>query len=372
MTTEQRPGSIFTLGEGQKSTLKSHLGTTPGLVPSEHVSIAQISAAARQVGRFSRRQEHWGSIRYDFARDEFSAEVRPGTIPLPTSPIGLGWIVIGGCNKHCIHCYGNAEQLPRQILPTADCLAIADRIAEANVMRVTLSGGEPMLRDDLPKIVASLHNHGISVILGTNGSKISEMNVADLLICTRVEISLDGSKRETNNKIRLSRACDGDSWAETIAAISLCLRAGVAVRVLTTINAYNQDQLVEMAGLLTGLGVTDWALSWTLRAGRAVQNWDRLCPDERRVLQQMSLIRRSYPMLQLRYSNRSKYNKYYCLILPDGQIATEDVMLGKKIQMGSLVGTPIAEFWNEAHYNLDQHFRKWVGRRIRPTRPKYV
>lgn len=228
-----------------------------------------------------------------------------------------------------------------------------------------------MLRDDLPIIMESLHNQGISVILGTNGSKVSESTVADLLLCTRVEISLDGSDKDTNNHIRLSRSLNGDSWTETLQSISLCLRAGVAVRVLTTINAYNQSQLADMAGLLVKLGVTDWALSWTVPAGRAIQNWERLRPEEGRILKQIDLIRDQYPTLQLRYSNRLKYNKYYCLILPDGQLATEDVMLGKKVPLGALANTPIADFWNEAHYNLDQHFKKWVGDKIVPARLKY-
>ena len=87
------------------------------------------------------REEQWGVIRYNFQADEFTADVRQGQDPEPFSPIGIGWVIIGGCNLECIHCYGNLEQLPRVVLSTTNCLAIVDRIIEAKVMRVTISGG---------------------------------------------------------------------------------------------------------------------------------------------------------------------------------------------------------------------------------------
>lgn len=312
------------------------------------------------------RDEPWGRITYRQSTDEFSAEVKNDADPIPTTPIGIGWVIIGGCNLKCIHCYGNAEELPKIVLSTADCMRIVDRIAEAKVMRVVISGGEPLLRGDTFDIIGALSENDVSVVLGTNGAFIERENVEWLRTCTRVEVSLDASTREKNNHIRPSRQKHGDAWLETMRAIELCLKYGVRLRVLTAVNAWNQHDLVEMAALLQSRGVTDWAVSWTIPAGRARRDFERLRPETATVEMQIETARRVHPSLTIRYSNRTvAHNRFYCLILPDGQMATEDLGLSKKIAFGSVIDTPIVDMWRQDHYNLPQHFEKWVAGRVR-------
>jgi MoaA/NifB/PqqE/SkfB family radical SAM enzyme len=313
----------------------------------------------------SSREEKWGQILYDVANDEFRAEVIGNSIPTPKSPVGIGWIIIGGCNLKCIHCYGNAEALPSVVLSTNDSFQIVDKIIEAGVMRVVISGGEPLLRDDIFPIMQRLVDGGVSVILGTNGSFIDKDNVNQLKICTRVEISLDASTLDLNNKLRPSRQKFGNAWQETLDALSLCVEHNVQVRVLTTLNSWNQNQILDMAKVLSDLGIVDWALSWTVPAGRARGIYELLQPDQSVIEEGVKFARIKYPSIFVRYSNRgSEYNRFYCLILPDGQIATEDVLLGHKVTFGSLLEKTIPEMWNTENFNLEHHFRKWVGGRI--------
>ncbi|MBY0473198.1 radical SAM protein [Patescibacteria group bacterium] len=312
------------------------------------------------------RDEIWGRVIYNRQNDEFSAEVMNGDQPLPSSPIGIGWVIVGGCNLKCIHCYGNVEELPSVVLSTNECLTIAERIIEARVMRVVISGGEPLLRDDIFSIVQKLVDGGVSVVLGTNGSFIEQENVESLRVCTRVEISLDAATSELNNRIRPSRQRRGNAWQETLQAIKLYVKHNINLRVLTALNVWNQSQIVEMSAVLNDLGVRDWALSWTIPAGRARSIYQQLRPEQDVINEGVQKARRAYPSMSIRYSYReSDFNRFYCLILPDGQIATEDVSLGTKITFGSLLEQPIATAWNCNNYNLPHHFEKWVGGRLR-------
>lgn len=312
------------------------------------------------------REEPWGFLYYNYKNDEFSAEILQGEEPIPYSPIGIGWIIIGGCNLKCVHCYGNIEQLPNIMLSTTDCLFIADRIIEANIMRVTISGGEPMLRDDIFRIIQKFYDNNISIILGTNGTFIQKENVNNLQMCTKVEISLDANTRNLNNRIRQSRQKSGNAWDEAINAITLCVDHKINLRVLTALNSLNQNSLLGMASLLEYLGVKDWGISWTIPAGRAFPIYDWLKPNEKIIENNLVQIRQMHPSMNIRYSNRTlpKFNKFYCLILPDGQIGTEDINLGRKIYFGSIFTNPISLLWNDQNYNLKRHFEKWVGDRI--------
>lgn len=311
------------------------------------------------------RDEPWGKIIYNFEKDSFSAIVAGNKEPLPSSPIGIAWLVIGGCNLKCIHCYGNAEELSKIVLSTKEILHIVDKIIEAKVMRVVLCGGEPMLRNDIFEVIERLVRGGVSVVLGTNGSFITDKNVDRLKICTRVEISLDGSTSGLNNYIRPSRIRSGDSWKETIRALRLCLKSNIKLRVLTAVNSYNQEDIVNIAGLLHDIGVSDWALSWTIPAGRARFIFERLRPTKEIVGSNVQKARMSYPDMTIRYSHRgSTFTKFYCLIFPDGQIGTEDFFAGDKIMYGSLLEKSIESVWSADNYNLPNHFKKWVGDRV--------
>lgn len=313
------------------------------------------------------REESWGKIYYRFDTDEFRAEVQQtGVEPLPSFPIGVGWIIIGGCNLKCIHCYGNLEALPRIVMSTDNCMTIVDRIIEAKVMRVVISGGEPLLRDDIFSIIKKFHRNGVSIVLGTNGSFIQPTNVRNLKLCTRVEVSLDAMNPELNNRIRPSRQKRGNAWDETMNAIKLCLDAGINLRILTTLNVWNQHQILGMANVLDFCGVNDWGISWTIPAGRALPIYSQLRPQEETVEPNLAEVRRLYPNIRIRYSNRATtgFSRFYCLILPDGQMSTEDMEQGKKMSFGSLLEQPIAVAWNGENYNLHQHFAKWVGDRV--------
>jgi len=88
-------------------------------------------------------------------------------------------------------CYGNAEQLPRNALSLSECLRVVNAIKDAGIMRVVISGGEPLLLPHLPQVVQALTMKDISVVVGTNGTFLSDENIEAFRGCTRIEISLD-------------------------------------------------------------------------------------------------------------------------------------------------------------------------------------
>lgn len=314
------------------------------------------------------RTEGWGRISYDTARDEFLAEVLPGMAPVPEAPIGVGWLVIGACDKACIQCYGNVEELPKKSLTTDQCLEVVKRLGEANVLRVVISGGEPTLRKDVFVIIRALTDLGISTILGTNGAYVSPQNVRSLLSCTRVEISVDAPAQELNDRIRPSRHT-GSSWRDAWTAIDLCIAEGARVRVLTALNSLNENCIGDMARVLAERGVYDWAISWTIPAGRARRKYEDLRPRGPAIAEQVERARQAHPDLNIRYSSRIvTYDRFYFLILPDGQVATQHLH-GTKEAFGSALEQPIRDFWNTKNFNLEAHFSKWIGGRINELSP---
>ena len=82
------------------------------------------------------------------------------------------------CNHTCAHCYNcwkNPVDYPRGRLSTRETLELYAKILdETGASLVSLSGGEPMLREDIHEIIAFLNNRGVAVNLITNGSLLPE------------------------------------------------------------------------------------------------------------------------------------------------------------------------------------------------------
>ena len=317
------------------------------------------------LDRVSSRRENWGEIYYRYREDEFFAVANEGDSLSPSAPLGVGWVILGQCNLQCIHCYGNAEALPSRFLRGEAVMKVADRLVEAEVMRVVISGGEPLLHPDIFDVIQRLIDGRVSVVLGTNGTHITESKLENLRPCTRVEVSLDGDTPRLNNGLRPSRALGGNAWLETQRAIRLCVEGGIRLRVLTTLNRYNQNRIEALAGLLSEWGVRDWALSWTLPAGRALPIYGELRPDESQVSVALERVIANHPEMTIRSSNRTvDHDRYYVLVLPDGTLATEAMNEGAKVVFGSLLDARLASMWTDRNYNFSAHVRKWLGSRV--------
>src|SRR4029434_3845650 len=69
----------------------------------------------------------------------------------------IAWSLTRRCNLECAHCYiaAGPHESAESELDTAECLRIAAEILEVNPAPILiLSGGEPLLRQDLPEIAS--------------------------------------------------------------------------------------------------------------------------------------------------------------------------------------------------------------------------
>ena len=94
----------------------------------------------------------------------------------PNHLIGLGkWSITGRCNYRCRHCFLSAPDARFGELPTAECLRIIREMAEVGIHAVTLTGGEPLVREDFLTLVDELCKHDITVTqIATNGSLVND------------------------------------------------------------------------------------------------------------------------------------------------------------------------------------------------------
>lgn len=100
------------------------------------------------------------------------------------------------CNLRCLYCMPEEDYLwlRRQMLLTFEELARVVRLFQSlGVDRVRLTGGEPLMRKDLPVLVAQLKDLGLAELALTTNATLLARQQADLFAAglDRVTVSLD-------------------------------------------------------------------------------------------------------------------------------------------------------------------------------------
>lgn len=120
------------------------------------------------------------------------------------APILVTFDVTTCCNLRCKYCYVRAGQKLLQELTTEQIKSVIDELAALGVFWISISGGEPLIRDDICEIVQYCVAKGFSTSITTNGtlltaelaSKLRETGVK------RVQISIDSADPHPHEAMR--------------------------------------------------------------------------------------------------------------------------------------------------------------------------
>lgn len=85
------------------------------------------------------------------------------------------WSITGRCNYKCKHCFMSAPDAVFGHASTEQCLEIIRQLAECGVRTVSITGGEPLVREDFMELVDALTEHGIVIAsILTNGALVND------------------------------------------------------------------------------------------------------------------------------------------------------------------------------------------------------
>jgi MoaA/NifB/PqqE/SkfB family radical SAM enzyme/protein-L-isoaspartate O-methyltransferase len=109
--------------------------------------------------------------------------------------------VTNRCPFHCWHCYNAGRR--QEDVPLARLQALAGELQQLGAVMLTLTGGEPLLREDLADIVRSFDQR-TCLILGTTGESLTAHRARELRDggLFAVGISLDSERAEEHDRLR--------------------------------------------------------------------------------------------------------------------------------------------------------------------------
>ena len=163
------------------------------------------------------------------------------------------WMITGKCNYRCRHCFMSAPAGTLPSLSHGSILKIADQIAQCGIPNVSLSGGEPLVRDDIYDIITALSERRIHINqLFSNGALVNERLLEHLEEYEQnptLVISYDG----VGGWHDWLRGIDG-AEEKADRAIMLWHERGFPVYAQMTVHKGNADKIRETVLHLASLG----------------------------------------------------------------------------------------------------------------------
>lgn len=162
------------------------------------------------------------------------------------------------CNFRCQYCMPEKpfSWVPRENLLSFEELFSFVKVAiDEGIDKIRITGGEPLLREDLNRFIQMIHNHksDIDLALTTNGYLLE--NVAQRLKDSglkRINISIDTLKRDVAAKIAQKDVLD-----KVLAGVEKALEVGLKVKVnMVPLKGINEDEIIDVMEYAKARGMT--------------------------------------------------------------------------------------------------------------------
>ncbi len=179
----------------------------------------------------------------------------------------VAWEITRSCNLYCAHCRASAAYGPFEgELSTEECYHLIDEILEVGKPIIILSGGEPLMRQDVLQVAKYAVSKGLRVAMGSNGTLVTEEMAAKLkeVPIPRLAISLDFPVAELQDDFRGKKG----AFEAAMAGIANARRAGIEIQINSTITKLNVSFLDENLALAQKVGAVAFHPFFLVPTGR--------------------------------------------------------------------------------------------------------
>src|SRR5438552_8055507 len=200
----------------------------------------------------------------------------PGSAARPGPPLWLLAELTYRCPLHCVFCSNPLDYAaPRGELTTAQWLDVLDQARAMGAVQLGLSGGEPLLRDDLEEIVAHAHKLGFYINLITSGVGLTERRAGTLKDAglDHIQLSFQDSTRELNDFLSSTRTFELKSKVARIIK-----QFGYPMVLNCVMHRYNLPHVGRIIGMAEAMGAEFLELANTQYYGWAWLNREMLMP----------------------------------------------------------------------------------------------
>ena len=286
------------------------------------------------------------------------------------SPLTVIFNVTDRCNLQCDYCYADYYKRDHETLSLEEILKVLGELSKMGCKRISLSGGEPLIRKDIGEIIGYIKKRGMECAINSNGvlvpKKIDLIKGIDSLC-----LSLDGDEQAHDS-------CRGKgSFQKVIDAIECAGKYKIPLVTNTVLhknNLHSIDFVLELAKKYGFLAEFNLSIAHLINSDK---NAEYKGNDEE-IKEALSKIidykKRGYPILFSKkafeyslswptYQVEAYYNnppafehakctagKYFCIFDTNGDVYPCPHLIGKYKPVNA-----VKEGFKKAFVDLDRH-----------------
>jgi radical SAM protein with 4Fe4S-binding SPASM domain len=281
-------------------------------------------------------------------------------------PLTLQWLVTRYCNRHCIYCFAGAVPGAKAKDAAINGERMREVLREAarlGTYNFFLTGGEPLLRDDVYDLIGYALSVGLipeviskQLIPSEGASRLAEAGLQQIFL------SIDSLDPETAHRLTGAR----HFAREIVQSIERLVARGIVVNAKSVLTSENIDGIPATVARLEGLGVK-W-VGLEVYSRNLERHSDHLAPSRDQLLRLREWSEKfgAEPdhTIQVSFSWNPEpsapadlgADSFVChngttsiLLLPDGRVARCDKRLpGNEFIVGDLRKQSVHEAWSSA------------------------
>ena len=277
------------------------------------------------------------------------------------------------CNLACAHCYLDAETLrdgAENELSTAEVRGVLDEITQRGApTMVVLTGGEPLVRRDLEKIIAHGAARDLAMVVGTNGTLLTNRRVLALKEAGALGVGISVDSLDADHHDRF-RGLPG-AWKKTMTGVEACRRHALSFQIHFSITDANAHELPAMIEFCRATGARVLNVFFLVCTGRGESMSDISPQRYEQVLRELVEVQARYTDLIIRARCAPHYKRvahqldpnsrlnrisgrdgdgciagsHYCRITPEGGVTACPYI---EAEQGNIRSRPFMDIWDNA------------------------
>jgi radical SAM protein with 4Fe4S-binding SPASM domain len=254
------------------------------------------------------------------------------------------------------------EREAEGVLSTEEAFCVIDQICETGKPVVVLSGGEPLLREDIFAIARYGTEQGLRMVIGTSGMLIDRTKAAQIREAgiKAVAVSLDSASPAIHDAFRGMNGV----WEKVVQAIRFCHDEKIGVQINMSVMRSDIDDVRGVIELGTTLGVRDYQIFFPVPTGRA-REIEPGSPQEYEALIRQILLNYGNGSVNIRPTCAPQFRRIaddlgiknpawgrgciagisYCRIYANGDVTPCPYL---PVSAGNVRVTPFPEIWNNS------------------------
>ncbi|WMN60564.1 radical SAM protein [Pseudoalteromonas xiamenensis] len=274
------------------------------------------------------------------------------------APSAMIWVVTEDCNRKCKYCYKDAKYIENGFatdikFPYSRVVKVIDEAALIGVNRLIFTGGEPLLRPDLPEIITHTIEQNIVPVVITKyrieGELMERLSASGL---EDIHISLDSiDPEDVLELVGVENALE-----DMLVSIRECVKHGIKVILRPVMTAINVEKLEKTIDTTYQMGVRHFIIDvYGQTCGRHEPKFLLTKEHEIKLMSDVEILRKRYPRAIFSFNFEQKTDKGTkgCMeglrgitVQPDGTaVKCEHIAPGPHNTFGNLNESGLLDIW---------------------------